>query len=176
MESAIKKEARDLIVEAIEEYERMIDNKKDVSVAAFINLAFDYWQCTDFGFAVAHTLDDKLQQKAFRRSLEVLDQAEQCHPSFPEIRFWRLYFRFITLGSNEINDAIDSILADPKCSIIPFFFLFMINRPLDQKKVIELSGEIEKTSTYKHRYIKSILGSHPWGLPSHCSPPLPSPE
>jgi hypothetical protein len=157
---AIQNESEGSIVEAIKEYERGISGGAVFPVDGYINLAFAYWQCTDFGFAVAHKLGESLQQDAFSRCMEVLDQAEKFFPRYLEIRFWRLYFRLISLGTSEIDRTIDDIIADPNCNSVPFFYLYMARGICYRDKITELFAECEQVPTFKKRYILSILLSH----------------
>lgn len=158
LESALQKEAQGLIVEAIAEYEQVINSDDTVPLDIYINLAFAYWQCTDFGFATVHDLDESLQRKAFGRAMNVLDKAEKAHPGSPETRFWRLYFRFVSLGSNELDASIGDIVSAPNCNAIPFFYLSMTRKTVDPAKTAELLATCAQMPTFKNRYIQTVLG------------------
>lgn len=159
IEPALQKEAQGLIVEAIAEYEHVIRSGYVVPLDAYINLAFAYWQCTDFGFAAAHNLDASFQRTAFGRAMEILDEGENAYPAAPEARFWRLYFRFVSLGSHEIDDAIEGIVSESNCNAVPFIYLHMTRKPVSPARIADLFAACERMPTFKNRYIRTILGS-----------------
>lgn len=144
--------------EAIAQYEQALAIDS-APLDAYLNLAFLYWQCIDFGFLAYHSLDDIFVDSAAIRYKVILQEAEYRYPDSIEVRFWKLYFDYITLGINDIIMECHNLAHQD--NLVPYFFLFAHsggNQYGEQAK--QLIERCKKVPTAKNRYIQSVLESN----------------
>lgn len=159
-ETALELDISGQIEAAAEAYEEVI-NSQNGPVAAYINLACLYWECTDFGFSVGHGMEPSFMENAGKRMYEVLEEARKKFGDQPEILFWRLYFDFTYLGEDMPPVAKCLELVElPEATLVPYFHVYvqtMATQYLPQaRQLLELA---KKEKTVKNRYIISVLES-----------------
>ncbi|MBI1925662.1 hypothetical protein HYR99_15585 [Candidatus Poribacteria bacterium] len=153
---AIQAEVAGKIVEATQGYEEIL-KLRQVPLSAYLNLAFLYWQSTEYGFNAAYHLSPEFIKLSGTRYRQVLQAAEKRFPKHPELQFWRMYFDFVMLGAPPFVEACQRLVSESNCSLVPYFYLYaMFEGHAYQKEAKALLEEFEKLPTFKHRYIASI--------------------
>jgi len=123
---------------------------------AYLNLAFLYWQCIDYGFLCFHHLSDDFLQTAYWEP--ALDEAEQRFGSLPEIEFLRLYFLRIYGGGEDFVERCLELVHTPGSSLVPFFYLFVMSRGKEYQTEVDcLLEQCKQCPTTKNRYIISSI-------------------
>jgi len=155
------------ITEAAQAYERVLISEPAAPLDVFINLAFLYWQSTDFGFWSGVGLPLPFVKMADSRRRAVFDQAEKIYPANADIRFWRRYFDFITLGEPPFEEECKKLLQESGASLVPYFYLYSSpGEETYERQADELFHVCEKTPTMKNRYIMSVISGatqgHQW--------------
>lgn len=141
------------IEQAADAYEEVIE-LPDAPLDAYINLACLYWHSTDPGQRFTHDFF----HVAGTRMWDVLDETESKYSGYPEIKFWRLYFQFTTLGEQPFVEQCLEFVKQPNCTLVPYFHLFdQTNDKVYFPKVKLLYQEALGHRTTKNRYITSIL-------------------
>jgi hypothetical protein len=145
------------IEKAARTYEEAI-RMPDITLDAFINLACIYWESTDFGFNAAMSLEAEFVKIAGTRMWEVLDQAENKYIAYPEITFWRMYFKFTTLGEPPFVEKCLELVEQPNSTLVPYFHIY--DQTKDKAylpKARLLYQQVSDMKTTKNRYIIGIL-------------------
>ncbi len=156
-QQALDLDVRPELEAAAHAYEQIIAQPA-APLDAYLNLACLYWRCLDFEFTWSLTLEIAFIWRAGERVWQVLDAAEAAYPEFPEIRFWRAYFRLTTLDLPPFVEACRALVAQPNATFAPYFYLYSAtqdSRYLEQARM--LYSEAQTTLTTKNRYIVSIL-------------------
>ena len=154
--AALEKDLHEDILGAAETYEKAI--KEDGPVDAYINLGFLYWQSTEYGFNAFHHLPLDFIKLAEERYPKVLKQAETRFAGSPEIEFWKLYFDYLSLGTEEFTEECERLVLQKNGSLVPYFYLYSISggrRFKDEAMV--LLKTCKSLPTTKNRYIVSII-------------------
>ncbi len=142
---------------AAQAYEQVIAQPA-APLDAYLNLACLYWRCIDFEFTWSLNLEIAFIWRAGERVWQVLDAAEAIYPQFPEIRFWRAYFRLTTLDQPPFVETCCALVEQPHATLVPYFYLYSAtqdSRYHEQARM--LYCEAQATLTTKNRYIVSML-------------------
>ena len=164
---ALEKDIHEDILGAAEAYEKVI--KGDGPIDAYINLAFLYWQSTEYGFNAVHHLPLDFIQLAAERYPKVLKQAETRFPGFPEIEFWKLYFDYVSLGTEEFTEECERLVVQQNGSFVLFFYLYSMSGGrcfIDE--AMELLKSCRSLPTTKNRYIVSVIEATRACLTKRC--------
>lgn len=144
------------IVQASAEYESCIEF--DGLLDGFCNLAFLYWQCTEYGFNVGFNLSKSFILVAAERYSQVLARGLQRFPNSCELKFWKAYFEYDTIGVSFSRQDCEYILATSDRSLVPFFFLYTVTSGTEYAAEAEqLTEQCKLFPTIKHAYIMSII-------------------
>lgn len=155
--SATHKDMDKDIVEAADCYEQIVQ-AKCAPLEAYLNLSVLYWQCTDYGFNAGHNLSIDFIHKAGERYQTLLQEADQCYPYHPEIRFWILYCGYVTLGEPPFVEECKKLVAATSELLVPYFYLYSAyNGQEYQGQVSHLLEECLKHPTVKNKYIISVV-------------------
>jgi hypothetical protein len=155
-ENAAALDAKDQPVEAAEAYEAVIANA-EADLDTYLNLAVLYFVCNDGGYAAHHKLSVPFLSKAWDRTTELLDEAEELFGSCSEISFWRLYFAFILLGGDSAYAECERLVHEDT-TLVPYFHLFAAPDGEKYRESAEaLLSLVKSGSTAKERYIRSVL-------------------
>jgi len=158
---AVDADVAERFITATALYEETI-RREGTPLDAYINLAVLYWQCTEYGFNAGHRLPLDFIRLAGNRYSAVLDAAEMKFGYSPEIGFWRLYFDYITLGEPEFDEKCKALVAEPGCTLVPYFYLYAEwneEGRIYRKEAHQLLAECKSCLTTKNRYIISVLES-----------------
>lgn len=156
---AIQKDVNGDFVGAADCYERVIQQDSS-SLVAYLNLSVLYWQCTDFGFNAGHHLDIDFIHKAGERYPTVLHEASEHFPSHSEVKFWRLYCDYITLGEPPFDEECEQLVSDKNDSLVPYFYLYSAYQGGKyEQEVDQLLEQSLKCLTVKNEYIISVIRS-----------------
>jgi len=166
--AALEKDIYEDILGAAEAYEKAI--KEDGAVDVYINLAFLYWQSTEYGFNAFHHLPLDFIKLAGERYPKVLKQAETRFPGSPEIKFWKLYFDYISLGREEFTEECERLVVQQNGSLVPYFYLYSMSGGQRFKdEAMALLKICKSLPTTKNRYIASVIEAAHAHLTKCCS-------
>jgi hypothetical protein len=156
---AIEKDIDGDIVGAAKAYEDVILAGSS-PLDCYINLSVLYWQCTDFGFNSNLKLDPVFVKSAGVRYTQILHDANEQFVNQPEIKFWELYFDYISLGGPSFIDECKEIVQNPACSLVPYFYLLKMAGEKEFKpQVLKLIEHCRTSLTTKNKYIISVVES-----------------
>ncbi len=156
---AIYEDIKGDFVKAADCYEQLVQ-AECAPLEAYLNLAVLYWQCTDYGFNAGHKLDVDFIHKAGERYQTLLQEANQCFPYQPEIRFWMLYCDYITLGEPPFTEDCKRLVDTVSKPLVPYFYLYSSYSGHEyEKEANDLLNECLKYPTVKNRYIISVIQS-----------------
>jgi hypothetical protein len=142
--------------EASAAYERAID-AGECDLEVYLDLAVLYWVSTDCGFYCHHRLSEEFIATAEARSRELLSEAEQRFGPSNEVEFWRLYFDFITYGSELTRDRCAE-LAWQGPSLAPFMHLAVLDDSDEVgRQARVLQTRLANPQTERERYLKAVL-------------------
>jgi len=154
---ALDLDVRQELEAAAHAYERVIA-QPNAPLDAYLNLACLYWRCIDFEFTWSLSLEIAFIWRAGERVWQVLDAAEAVYPQFPEIRFWRAYFRLTTLDQPPFVEACGTLVEQPNATLVPYFYLYSATQDSGYREQARmLYCEAQATLTTKNRYIVSVL-------------------
>ena len=159
LQEAKNYEKRDEVINAADAYEEILLSKQP-PLEAFINLAVLYWEFTRYGTSEEYGLDESFTERAVKRCLEVIDQADKHYPNNPDVTFWYLYIRYIDFTDEHFRSKCKELVKDPACSLDPYFYLF--SGPDGDnycKEVLALIGKCKWEKTFKNQYILSVIES-----------------
>ena len=144
------------VEQAASVYEEVI-HLPDAPLDAYINLACLYWSSTDPGQRFTHNFF----YLAGTRMWVVLDEAESKYSTYPEIKFWRLYFQFTTLGEQPFVEQCLEFVKQPNCTLVPYFHIYSQTKEEQYSpKAKLLYQEVLVHRTAKNRYITSVLENY----------------
>ena len=155
---AISKDIQRDVIAAANLYESCISIGGPLD--AFINLAFLYWQSTEYGFNAAYNLPIAFIHKSGERYSRILDLGMTAFPSSKELVFWDRYFAFVSLGDDFSPEECEGYVEAPD-HLIPYFFLRSLpigtryHEPADR-----LLQQCRLLPTLKNSYIVSVLESN----------------
>lgn len=153
---AMELEKEDKVREAAEEYELHI-SEGNAKLEAYLNLAFLYWQSTEYGFSASLGLGKDFIDLAATRYKELLTDAKGRFPSESEIEFWERYFGFIDLGENFPEEECRRF-TDDENEVAASFHLYALSNGRAYKNETERLLQVcSKEPTLKNRYIVSII-------------------
>jgi len=172
---AIELDVAGRIEDAAEQYERAIA-ERGVPIEAFLNLAFIYWQATDYGFLTTHGLTPAFVERADTRCSEILEEAQDRYPDHLELVFWSRYFDYMTLGEPPLDDGrfLEAMKRDRvEASLVYLFPL----RPTPEclPAVRRMIADAEREPTTKNRYIVAVLRGALNRFADDCRSDAPSP-
>lgn len=158
---AVKMDISKEYIPAIEMYKLSIEHEK-VYMDAYINLAFLYWASSvKLNWSLKYNIPREIKIGGFEWAENLLNKANEIFKNC-EIPFWALYFRRRLIGEDiseeEIVEIIDNRTYEK--SLVPYFYLFLIDfkKYLHQRNL--LLQECNKNQTAKNIYIKSIIDSN----------------
>lgn len=152
---AVEQDTRGNYIRASELYERAIE--EDEGPDAFINLAVLYFQFTDVGINAHLQLPLGFVHRAMSRFDEVVNRGIAKFPDNAELRFWKKYFRFSSLGDELEEGEVLSILEGDESSLIPYFFLYLLNPEKYKNQRVEIVADCGKLLTAKNKWILSLI-------------------
>jgi hypothetical protein len=144
---------------AADKYEKILKSA-GAPLEVFLNLAFIYWESTDYGFNTAHGLPSDFIQRAGRRYIEVLNEARKRFTDNPEVEFWQKYFDYVTLGEESFIDHCRTLI--DKGGVPDAVYIHLFSECPDPAYIPYLQRllvESEKLPTTKNRYIASVIRS-----------------
>ena len=152
----LEKDIRQDFLGATDAYEKVI--KEDGPVDAYINLAFLYWQSTEYGFNAHHHLPLDFIQLAGERYSKILRQAEIRFPGTPEIEFWKRYFDYVSLGTDPFIEECECLVVQQNGSFVPYFYLYSMSGGRRFKdEAMDVLKTCKSLPTTKNRYIASVI-------------------
>jgi len=155
-EEAVRQDAGDDYMAAVKSYEKALTSANNVN--CYINLAFLYWEATEYGFNTARHLDSTFIQYAARRYAELLAVAKECFPEEPEVLFWERYFAWDSVGGPPFVRECKDLLSRSKSMLIPYFYLAMADGPNKYRDELDrLLSLCRQLPTFKNRYISSVI-------------------
>lgn len=157
-QDAITKDIQREIVTAAKAYECCISNAAPLD--AYINLAFLYWQSTEYGFNAAYKLPLEFIHESGDRYLRILDLGMAAFPSSKELVFWNRYFAFISLGGDLLQEECEGFIEAPD-NLVPYFFLRTLPGGIQYADAANrLLQSCCLLPTLKNSYIVSVLESN----------------
>lgn len=163
LDRAIALEAADRVVEAADLYEEILRGGR-VRLDAYLNLAFLYWQSTEFGFMAALGLDDEFVARSEMRYKEILDECDRVFPGETETIFWRRYFPYASLAEPDFDQEVMEFVHQDG-SLVPYFYLYVAsNGSRFVAEAEELLQVCRTQRTLKNRYIISMIEGVRWSL------------
>jgi len=155
--SALHEDMDGDVVEAADCYEQAVQ-AGDAPLEAYLNLAVLYWQCTDYGFNAGHKLGAEFIGRAGERYPTLLQEADQCFPDRPEVKFWMLYCDFITLGGLPFVEECERLVKNTSEPLVPYFYLYSSSNGRGyEREASRLLRECLKQPTVKNKYIASVI-------------------
>ena len=156
-ELALRLDALQRPLEAAWAYEIALTSP-DADLDLFLNLAVLYFECQDFGFASNHKLSQEFTSGCWIRLFESLAIAEERFGKTTEIDFWRLYALSIYSDDEGIESQCIELL-DRNDSLLPAMYLFFLGHYRFIDQMHNLLKVVERGSTQRERYIKSVVES-----------------
>jgi hypothetical protein len=156
LRQALEFDLLDAPVEAAKSYEDALKSD-DATKQLFLNLALLYFECCDAGYAAEHRIGQEFLQRASEGMFRVLEQSTIRFGRQAEVVFWRIYFKFILIGSDPEYDQCRELAKE---TIVPSFHL--LTAPYGAQyvsRVEELLRRVAERSTFYERYIHSAGSS-----------------
>jgi hypothetical protein len=154
-QEAVREDVNRNYVRASELYEMSLE-RADIA-DAYINLAVLYFQFTDFGINAASGLRTEFIQKAFNSYDKVIERGIAKFPDNGEMRFWKKYFRFSSLGDELEEEEVLSILRSSNSSLVPYFFLYLLAPEKYKVERDALCNQCHQLLTSKNMWILSLI-------------------
>ena len=138
-------------------YEEAIGRRAPATPEPYIELALAYFLGTEGSNIARHRPSPDFLDRAWRRVMEVLDEAAKRFGSHTEVMFWRLYLPWIRLGGTPIDETCRA-LASRGDSLLPYLHLFMVE-PTDENrgKALLLYRTAHGRRLPTQRYIRGAL-------------------
>ena len=157
LSEAIQLDIDQQIEAAASKYESVLTDP-DAPIEAFINLAFIYWESTDYGFNAAHHLSPEFIQRAAHRYRQILAEARGRFGDNPEISFWEKYFDYVSLGEPPFVDDCYTWLRQGNAPEAIYVHLFAeLRDPRHIPHLYSLLRQSENMPTTKNRYIAGVI-------------------
>lgn len=157
LDEAVAADRRGEIVVAIHGYEALL-GRGIAPLELLMNLAVLHWQVTDPGLAAAHAFGPDALKTAFRRSREVIAEAERRFPESAEPRFWRHYFAWADFREAFDPETCRTLLREDTSTIVPYFHLFALSHGAEcEPEAVELLRRFKADPTGRGRYISSVI-------------------
>ena len=137
-------------------YDKALRNNEG-SFDDYLNASLLMFGFQDYGYSSHHKIEQKDIDQAWDKSIEYLRVSEEKFGKHAEVRFWESYYNFILLGESDIVEVSQELFTQG--FEIPVIYLLPSDR-LNERyiaKANSLFNKVKNLSTYKERYIKSIL-------------------
>jgi len=157
LEDAVAAERREDLKLAADIYENRLAEGNG-SLDVILNLALLYWQVLDPGLQAAARWGPDFFDRADRRYLELLAEAERQYPNSTEARFWRRYIRGISLGEPFDMEECRELLREDPTVLVPAMYLF--SGGAGQEAVTEALALLERCKaegTMRADYVASVI-------------------
>lgn len=160
MDLAIKKDYNKEYIEAVELYEKELQQNCTPSIDTYINLSFLYWEFASeqIAFNDPNNIPDKWSNIGGKRYPEVITQGLEQYPKSVELHFWEKYFSYRLLCEDFSQEACEEIVRKygDEESLAPYFFLYLFDEERFRDKRNELRKKCKELLTAKNRYILSF--------------------
>jgi hypothetical protein len=142
---------------AIDLYEELVVSA-EATIRDYVNLAFLYWQCTEFGFASAMKLDEDFIARSEQRHVDMLGEAEERFGPNPEVQFWRRYLAWAYLGEPDFTVEAKRMLAEGVTAAA--FYLFTVSDGKEcRDEALDILEAARSVPTHMSKYVASIIES-----------------
>lgn len=145
-------------IETTDAYEEVV-NSGMADLDTYVNLIVLYFVCQDGGFLVAHSLPTEFLNRAWVRTLELIEEAESRFNRPTEVSFWKRFIQFILLGQPFPTEECRQLALSGQ-SRVPYLYLYAFSdgkRESYRSNALELLEQVDKGQTAKERYIRSVL-------------------
>ena len=160
MKLAISKELNKEYIEAVELYEKELQQNCTPLIDIYINLGFLYWEFAAEGieFNDPNGVPDKWSLIGGERYQKIITQGLEQYPDSVELHFWKKYFHHRLFFDDFTEEECEDIVREygDKESLVPYFYLYLFDKDKYQDKRDELRKRCEELLTAKNRYILSF--------------------
>lgn len=157
---AINKELDKEYIEAVELYEKELQQNSIPSIDAYINLSFLYWEFASeqIAFNDPNNIPDKWSEIGGDRFQKILEQGLVQYPKSVELHFWKKYFPYRLFCEDFTQDECEQIVSvfGDEESLVPYFFLYLFDEDKYRHQKVELRKQCKKLLTAKNLYILSF--------------------
>lgn len=157
LKEAVTKDIEKDYLSAVQLYEKSV-KEEGMPLDAVINLAFLYWQFSDYAFNTNNKIPKEYVQIGADLYSEVLDKGLVKYPDVAELHFWKKYILhrmiFDDLTEKEVKEIIDNY---NNTSLVPYFFLYLTDEEKYNKERGQLLEYCNKRRTAKNLYIIALL-------------------
>lgn len=160
LEFAIDKELNKEYIEAVKQYEKILEEVNKAPIEVYINLAFLYWIfATDFSFRNTFNIPSTWGEIGGERYSFIIKQGLSKYPKSLELHFWKKYFPYRHYDDDFTQKECERLINEynDKESIVPYFFLYLFDKEQYKEQRDQLLKQCDQVSTAKYVYIKSII-------------------
>ncbi|GEM_PF-5552614 len=139
---------------AFQSYCMALEREESFNLDDYVNFSVLSFLFQDYGFSTMHDIPSAMVDKSEIFIFDSLEFAESKYKTCYQVEFWRCYYKMILYGHSYADTTWLSLI---ELGVIEACLCLNKSNPLRQSKREELMSLIKNQTTFRERYLQSII-------------------